>query len=72
MARNAPAAPQPPRISYSINEVINATSWNRNRVYDLIAQGKLRTYCTGRRRYVSVAALNDCIRKLERETEGLI
>ena len=57
------------RRAFSIEEVIAISGFNRNRVYALIAQNKLRTFKTGRRRFVTAAALDECINALEAETE---
>ncbi len=56
------------RRAYSISEAITVTGFPRNRVYTLIAEGKLRTFKHGRRRYISAAALDECIRGLEAAT----
>ena len=53
--------------AYSIEEAIAVSGFNRNRIYRLISEGKLRTFKHGRRRYVSDGALDDCIRLLEAE-----
>jgi len=67
---SAVALPQIPRRAFSIEETISVTGFPRNRVYALIAEGKLRTFKHGRRRYVSAKALDECIAGLERETAG--
>ena len=54
--------------AYSIEELIAVTGFNRNRVYQLIAENRLRTFKHGRRRYISAMALDECIRALEAET----
>jgi hypothetical protein len=61
------AAPLP-RLSYSLSEVLMMTGWNRNRLFTIISEGRLKTFKHGRNRFVSVVALSDCIKQLERET----
>ena len=57
--------PALPRKSFTINELVTVAGFNRNLIYTLIAEGKLRTFKVGRRRFVSTSALDECIRKLE-------
>ncbi|MCZ7565159.1 MAG: helix-turn-helix domain-containing protein [Burkholderiales bacterium] len=61
--------PALPRRAYSIDETIKVSGFPRNRIYALISEGKLKTFCHGRRRYVSARALDACIALLEAETE---
>lgn len=58
-----------PKRAYSIEETIAVSGFNRNRIYRLIAEGRLRTLKHRRRRYVTAAALDECIAALEAETE---
>lgn len=58
-----------PRQSYTLTEVMTATGWGRNRLFRIIAEGRLKTFRHGRCRYVTPAALAACIKELERETE---
>jgi len=60
-----------PRRAFSIDEAIEISGMNRNRLYRLIAEGRLRTFKHGRRRYVSSRALDACIEALEAETSEL-
>jgi len=66
MARSDPALP---KRAYSIEEAIEVSPFSRNRLYALIAEGKLKTFTHGRRRFVSARALDACILLLEAETE---
>jgi len=59
----------PDRVSFTIDEAIQATGWDRNRLYKIIAEGRLKTFKHGRRRFVSAEALRECIRKLEQDAE---
>jgi excisionase family DNA binding protein len=59
-----------PKKSYSIPELMAVSGFGRNKVYRLIAEGRLRTFKHGKRRFVSAQALDECIRALEAETEA--
>lgn len=59
-----------PRNSFTIPEVCDRNSWSRNRVYNLIASGVLKSYKSGKRRFVSRRAEEAAIRLLEEMTEG--
>jgi len=62
------AAPTVKRRAYTMEEAMHALRIDRARIYRMIAEGTLRTYKHGRRRFVSVEAIEECIRQLERET----
>jgi len=52
-------------LSYTVDQAVQVTGFNRNRIYDLIKHGQLRTFKAGRRRFISADALRDCISSLE-------
>lgn len=54
-------------ISYTMAEAMEALRIGRTRIYQDVAAGRLRTYCVGRRRYVSADAIRDYIRDREAE-----
>jgi len=54
------------RLSYSIAELRAATGMSRNRLYNAIAAGDLRTFKTGKRRFVTATAAREFITLLER------
>lgn len=56
-------APEP--FAYTIEQGMALLNVDRRRIYAMIADGSLRTYKHGRRRYVSADALRECIHKLE-------
>lgn len=58
-----------PKRAYTIEEAIEVSPFSRNRIYTLIAEGRLKTFTHGRRRFVSARALDACIALLEAETE---
>jgi excisionase family DNA binding protein len=58
------------RLSYSIEEAIEATGFSRTRIYHAIAAGSLNTFKIGRRRMISVTALKDFIAGLERDSKA--
>ena len=55
------------KLSYTVEEAVDATGFARRRIYNLIADRSLRTFKTGKRRMISARALNDLIARLERE-----
>ncbi len=57
-----------PQIAYSMNESMDALRISRATIYKLIQQDLLKTYCIGRRRYATHAAILECQRKLESES----
>jgi hypothetical protein len=58
------------RNSFSIEEICVRNTWSRNRVYHLIAVGILKSYKSGKRRFVSRRAEEEAIRRLEEMTEA--
>lgn len=59
----------PEAIAYTIEQGMALLSIDRRRIYAMIADGSLRTYKHGRRRYVSADALRECVHKLEGMTK---
>lgn len=57
--------PAPPKLSFSIPEVVAATSIKRGRIYASIKSGNLRVRKCGRRTIVLAADLTDWLEKLE-------
>ncbi len=64
-AREALAHTEP--FAFTAEQGMALLNVDRRRFYQLIAEGALRTYKHGRRRFVSAEALRDCVRKLERQ-----
>lgn len=60
---------QVPRKALTIKEARQALGGIGNAtIYEEIDAGRLRTFCIGRRRLVSLAAIDDYIAQQERET----
>lgn len=59
---NKPAHREPTRLSYSLAEFIEATGLTRTAAYEAVANGSLRTFKHGRRRFVSAQAAQEWIR----------
>jgi len=57
----------PVRQALAITEVMELLQVSRPSVYKLIHTNKLATYRIGSRRFVTVRALEDCIKRLEQE-----
>ncbi len=53
------------KLTYSIEDARKALGISRALIYDLINKDKLRTFTIGRRRFVSEAALRECVQKLD-------
>lgn len=58
----------PSPFAYTIEQAMALLNIDRRRIYAMIADGSLRTYKHGRRRFASAEALRDCVHKLERVT----
>lgn len=56
-----------PKIAYGVADACAALGVTRNRLYQVIAEGSLRTYKDGRRRMVSRRALEDYVALRERD-----
>lgn len=65
--RNAPAT----KVAYSIDEVIDVLGIGRRKIYELLNDGELKSYTIGRRRFVSVHALDEFIREREAASEPM-
>ncbi len=57
----------PSRLAFPIDEACKALATSRQRLYDLINEGRLRSFTEGRRRYVSRQAIEDYIRTREQQ-----
>lgn len=55
------------RLSYNVEEALAATGLNRNALYRAISAGQLQTFKVGKRRMVSVRALQEFIERKEKE-----
>lgn len=58
------------KLSYTVEEAVDATGIPRSGLYQAIASGKLQTFKSGRRRMCSRKSLEEFIAKLERESAG--
>ena len=56
-----------PRLAFSVPDACLALSISRQTLYDLINEGRLRSFTEGRRRYVSRQAIEDYIRTREQQ-----
>ena len=59
---------QQAKLSYTVEQFMAATGYSRNRTYDAISRGELRTFKDGRRRMISADAARDFIKARERVT----
>jgi hypothetical protein len=55
-------------LAYTMQQFCAAIGYDRKRVYNAIATGKLRTFKDGRRRMISADAAREFIALRERET----
>lgn len=56
------------RLSYAVEQAVEATGIPRTRIYGAIAKNELRTFKHGRRRFISADALREWITTLERQS----
>lgn len=56
------------RLSFTIDELRRATGFSRNKIYNAIASGDLRSFKAGKRRMFSATAAREFIAMLERRT----
>ena len=56
----------PEPFAYTVEQAMTLLNCDRRRIYLMIADGTLRTYKHGRRRWASAEALREAVRKLER------
>jgi excisionase family DNA binding protein len=57
----------PVRVGYSIPEVMTMLGLSRQTIYNLIADGTLRSFKVRNRRLVSPQALEDLVKRAERD-----
>ncbi len=65
-----PVVPHVKRRAYTMAEAACSLRLAPYQLYKVIREGQLRTYTIGRRRYVSVDALQEFIRRREHEEVG--
>lgn len=58
---------QAPPLSYTVEQATKVTGLGRTAIYRLIATNEIQTFKVGKRRMVSVRALQAFIEKKERE-----
>lgn len=56
------------KLSYTIEDAILTLNLSRATLYREISQGRLRTFSVGRRRFVSLQAIEDYIAEREKES----
>jgi excisionase family DNA binding protein len=60
----------PPRLAFTLQEFCEATGLSRTAAYAAIAQGELRSFKNGKRRYIRAAAAEAWIAAREAEASG--
>lgn len=58
------------RLAYNISDACEVLCTSRQTLYNLINEGRLRSFKEGKRRYVSRAAIDDYIAAQERQGEA--
>jgi excisionase family DNA binding protein len=58
------------RLAYNIPDACKVLSTSRQTLYNLIDQGRLRSFTEGRRRYVSRQAIDDYIMGREQQQDS--
>lgn len=58
------------RLAYNIPDACKVLSTSRQTLYNLIDQGRLRSFTEGRRRYVSRQAIDDYIMGREQQRDS--
>lgn len=58
------------KLSYTVEEAVLAMGLPKSSIYRHIRQGDLVTFKSGRRRMVSQAAIENFIKKLEKQTQA--
>lgn len=58
------------RLAYNIPDACKVLSTSRQTIYNLIDQGRLRSFTEGRRRYVSRQAIDDYIMGREQQRDS--
>lgn len=61
------AIPNMPKLSFTVEQAINATGLNRNAMYRAMTTGEIRSFKVGKRRMVSALALQEFISRKESE-----
>jgi len=64
--QRTPIRNQVPKLAYSIEELTRSTGFSRSRLYGAINDGSLKTFKTGKRRFVSADAAADYLATLQR------
>jgi hypothetical protein len=59
---------RPERLAYTVEQFMAATGYSRNRTYNAITSGALRTFRDGKRRMISATAAREFIEARERAT----
>ncbi|WCE03160.1 helix-turn-helix domain-containing protein [Pseudoxanthomonas sp. JBR18] len=63
---------EPLKMSYTVDQALSVTGLNRNAFYAAISRGELVTFKIGRRRMVSVRALQEFIERKEKEITAAV
>lgn len=56
------------KLSLTVDQAVEATGFSRTAIYRAMSAGQLRTFNVGRRRMVSVQALQEFIERQEKES----
>lgn len=67
---SSPVKRDVPRLSFSLTEFCEATGMTRTAAYEAVADGSLRTFKHGRRRFVSAQAAQEWVRAHEQGGQG--
>lgn len=62
----------PPHLANSIERARKELGVSKQKLYDEINQGRLKSFTVGRRRLISTESLKEYIREREAESEALI
>lgn len=60
-----------PKLSFTVEQAIDATGLNRNAMYRAMTSGEIRSFKVGKRRMVSANALQEFISRKEGEATPL-
>ncbi|WP_432169720.1 helix-turn-helix domain-containing protein [Streptomyces sp. 1222.5] len=58
------------KISYTITEAVEASSFSRSRLYEHIRSGRLKSFKDGGRRHITAESLHQLVRELEAGESG--
>ncbi|MFD5673685.1 helix-turn-helix domain-containing protein [Streptomyces sp. NPDC127040] len=61
---------QPIKLNLTMAQAADASAISRSSLYELIGAGELLSIKIGRRRYITVASLEDYLRRLSEEQNG--